>query len=184
MSTDPVPPQELRIGVGPFADPKLFLDSGVQTLELFRDRTGLLPQHSVLDVGCGCGRVALALRSFLADGDYVGLDPCEEYVDWCNTHIAAVDSRFRFIHLDTVAPRYNDASETSASQLQFPLLGSFDRCLFSSVIAARLFLVAYQIPRRALSLAGSWRGDNRTQQHRARQTHDSRRRCCQWKTSQ
>ncbi len=61
IATHPIPPRELRIGVGPVGDPEVFLDSGLQTLELFRHQAGLLPYHPVLDVGSRRGRIAWSL---------------------------------------------------------------------------------------------------------------------------
>jgi ubiquinone/menaquinone biosynthesis C-methylase UbiE len=94
-----IPPLELRWGVGPFDDPEDFLSSGRDDVAIVVRLSGLRPEHSVLEVGCGSGRVALALRAFLsATGSYVGLDPSADYLDWCNGHLAAdVRSVFRTV---------------------------------------------------------------------------------------
>ncbi len=53
----------------------------------------------VLDVGCGSGRLSLAVASLLgANGRYVGIDISHEDIDLCLR--LGHDSRFSFVHLD------------------------------------------------------------------------------------
>jgi SAM-dependent methyltransferase len=43
---------------------------------------GLQPRHSVVDVGCGSGRLAKALVPYLASGGYLGTDVVQELLDY------------------------------------------------------------------------------------------------------
>ena len=135
MTQLPIPPESLRIGVGPFADPDVFLQSGRETVQLARRLVALQPHERVLDVGCGCGRVALALTEYLADaGTYVGFDPNREYIAWCTQHISGLDKRFRFEHIDVQAGVYNPAGKMPVEHLAFPYRTStFDVALLCSV---------------------------------------------------
>jgi SAM-dependent methyltransferase len=43
---------------------------------------GLQPRESVVDVGCGSGRLAKALAPYLASGNYLGTDVAQELLDY------------------------------------------------------------------------------------------------------
>jgi SAM-dependent methyltransferase len=78
---------------------------GKDFLEHFTSVGGLLPDHRVIDIGCGPGRMAIPLTSFMSsDGSYEGIDTWSEGVDWCSRHITPRFRNFRFGSLDTRAP--------------------------------------------------------------------------------
>jgi SAM-dependent methyltransferase len=129
-----VPPQDLRARVGPFSDAGLFVASGRQTVERAQRLTGLSSSSHVLDIGCGCGRVALPLADTLHEGIYVGLDPDIDHITWCNEEIASRDPRFSFYHLDIDVPPYNAGGRVRVEELQFPVPGPFDVVILSSVL--------------------------------------------------
>jgi SAM-dependent methyltransferase len=51
--------------------------------------SGLRPQHHLVDVGCGSGRLAVALRDYLAQGAYTGTDVVPELVDYARARTPA-----------------------------------------------------------------------------------------------
>ncbi|MCS6773873.1 MAG: class I SAM-dependent methyltransferase [Thermoflexales bacterium] len=62
---------------------------------------GLHPESRLLDLGCGCGALALQLRQYVKPergGSYVGLDVHLPSIRWCQRHI--VQPGFRFAALD------------------------------------------------------------------------------------
>lgn len=61
-------------------------------LELLR-YAGLEPRHSVVDVGCGSGRLALPLAQFLT-GTYIGIDVVPDMVDYARGIVGRPDWRF------------------------------------------------------------------------------------------
>src|SRR5262249_38055160 len=65
--TLPLPPENLRVWVGPFADGDLFRESGNETVRSIVELCGLDSDARVLEVGCGCGRVAAALAPHLSE---------------------------------------------------------------------------------------------------------------------
>lgn len=130
----PVPPEELRLGIGPFSDPKLFIESGFETVQLAERLAGLKPDHTVLDIGCGCGRVALPLRSYLSNsGRYLGFDLNRDYIEWCKSNIAGTDNRFQFVHYDLVSASYNPDGIADPAELELSEHQSFDLAILSSV---------------------------------------------------
>ena len=48
-------------------------------------RQGLTPEHNVVDVGCGSGRLAKALVPYLRDGRLLGTDVVRELLDYART---------------------------------------------------------------------------------------------------
>jgi 2-polyprenyl-3-methyl-5-hydroxy-6-metoxy-1,4-benzoquinol methylase len=57
---------------------------------------GLLPTHTVLDVGCGIGRLAYKMADYLTSGSYYGFDISRAAVNWLNTNYASVLPNFFF----------------------------------------------------------------------------------------
>lgn len=88
----PLPPASLRAQVGPLhADASFFLRSGEQHAELVRDVLGeqgteLEAVGSLLDWGCGCGRV-LRHWAGLPHTRVLGCDINPRMVDWCTTNL-------------------------------------------------------------------------------------------------
>ena len=62
----------------------------------------LEPGSRLLDIGCGCGRVARHLLDAPLAG-YAGFDRHPGMIEWAQAHIGARDDRFRFQHVDVVS---------------------------------------------------------------------------------
>lgn len=88
----PLPPARLRTQVGPLhADAAFFLRSGKHNADLVRDLlrengTPIEELDTVLDWGCGCGRV-LRHWSDLSDTRVFGCDIDRRMVAWCNDNL-------------------------------------------------------------------------------------------------
>jgi SAM-dependent methyltransferase len=89
----PVPPEALRVRVGHWPDPDHFLAVGRKIFWDVKRLLSLVDRRieefgTILDFGCGCGRV---LRHFLAlaDGREVhGADIDPEGIGWCREHLS------------------------------------------------------------------------------------------------
>jgi SAM-dependent methyltransferase len=133
----PIPPEELRVWVGPFGDPELYQASGNRNLRSIIEHCGLEPHAQVLEVGCGCGRIATALASYLTDsGGYDGFDVAAPLINWCREELQPRLPRFRFHLADEVhAPGHNPSGTRSAAEFKFPYPGGrFDLVILSSVL--------------------------------------------------
>lgn len=111
----PLPPDEYRRLVGP-TEAKFFdnptgapLFPGLP-LDVYR---------SVLDFGCGCGRLA---RQFLQQRPrperYLGLDRHAGMIEWCQGQLAPAASAFEFRHHDAFHPHLNPGGHVDP--LPFP----------------------------------------------------------------
>jgi ubiquinone/menaquinone biosynthesis C-methylase UbiE len=132
-----VPPGRLMFVGGTRSDFRAMGDKWVQT---FIRLAGLKPSESVLDVGCGVGRMAASLSRYLnADARYEGFDIVREGIDWCQEHITPRFPRFRFQHADLYNKGYNPGGTLRAADFRFPYDGStFDLVILTSVFTHML----------------------------------------------
>ena len=59
----------------PLYDPLVKLLGADRARKKLFDQAGVQPQHRVLDIGCGTGTFAVAIKGWLPNADVVGLDP-------------------------------------------------------------------------------------------------------------
>ena len=123
-----LPPLRLRdVGQGDFRR----IGEGLAAMLV---RHGLEPQHRVLDIGCGVGRVALPLTRILTTGTYDGFDIVKRWVRWCRRHITPRHPNFRFAHADVYNSHYNRGGVPAAS-FRFP----YDDASFDFAFATSVF---------------------------------------------
>jgi SAM-dependent methyltransferase len=133
MPTDPslLPPQHLVDLVGG-GDYRMV---GESYLRYFVDHCGLRPDHRVLDVGCGSGRIAAALTTFLdSGGSYDGFDVVDEAIAWCEREISRRFSNFRFRVVDVQNRFYRPDGAIDSARFTFPYVDrAFDFVFLTSV---------------------------------------------------
>jgi ubiquinone/menaquinone biosynthesis C-methylase UbiE len=97
-------------------------------------RAHLVPEASVLDLGCGNGSVARALTRILAPtGRYEGLDINAASVDWLREQYKPF-ANFHFTHADVRNVAYNPAGRYEPDDYRLPFPdASFDVVLLKSV---------------------------------------------------
>ena len=135
IAIPPVEFRELVCGVGA-AD--TFEAVGCQ-LRDFLDQLGMLLTSgvSLLDVGCGCGRLARYLTE-LPIGSYTGFDRHKGMVDWCVREISSQDPRFRFDYFELKSAYTvldGQAGTIDAETFRFP----YADAAFDSVVLASVF---------------------------------------------
>jgi len=126
----PLPPVWLR-DVGP-SD---FEATGDEFLGYFIEMGHLRASESVLEIGCGPGRMARPLTRYLGrEGRYVGVDVVASAIRWCRRHISRRHPNFRFDHVNLANARYNPSGRLRASDFVFPYGdSSFDFVFLTSV---------------------------------------------------
>jgi SAM-dependent methyltransferase len=112
-----LPPHDLRNYVGD-GD---FVTIGDEFLRIFVDIAGLRRDESILDVGCGVGRIALPLTRYLnANGHYEGFDIVPQAIQWCQENITPRYPNFTFHLADICNSNYNPHGTEDARTYQFP----------------------------------------------------------------
>jgi len=125
-----VPPRgKIFIGHGDY------VKQGEKFLGYFQELAGLKPEHAVLDVGCGIGRMAVPLSRFLnEEGSYDGFDIVKSGIDWCNKYISTEYPNFRFQYTGLYNQLYNTSYKVDASNFIFPYShGKFNFVFLTSV---------------------------------------------------
>jgi SAM-dependent methyltransferase len=125
-----LPPRYLRdVGPGDFEE------IGREFLGHMICLASLQPSESVLEIGCGPGRLALPLSTYLSDkGRYAGVDVVAKAVAWCRRNISRRHPNFAFHHADVLNQRYNPGGKFEARTYTFPFPDhSFDFILLASV---------------------------------------------------
>jgi SAM-dependent methyltransferase len=124
-----IPPRRLQEAVGAGS----YRAIGEEFRRHFVELGGLRPGDDVLDVGCGSGRMAFALRDYLTSR-YEGFDVAPDSIEWCRRNITPQHPSFHFQVADIRSERYNPDGRYEASNYRFPYDDqSFDFAFLTSV---------------------------------------------------
>jgi len=129
----PPPFAGLDYNAGPF-----FTEIGQEFKKHFIN-FGMKPDHRVLDVGCGFGRIAIPLTDYLTSkGSYVGLDIVPSGISWCMGNITPKFPGFNFFHANIFNGNYNPTGTLTARDFKFPFVECFDFVFLTSVFTHML----------------------------------------------
>jgi len=85
------------------------------------NKAGLNKHSTVLEIGCGYGRIAAALTDLIVlPGRYDGIEIVKKAVDWCTGEITARYPHFKFHHADVSNPYAKSEDGRSASTYRLP----------------------------------------------------------------
>ena len=107
------PPRFIEYGGGGF------VPVGNALVGLMTARAGLTDGMTVMDVGAGIGRNAVALSKRFQNLDYIGFDVVRYGVRWCRKRFSGLP-RYRFIHADIFNSFYNPRGLETALAYRFP----------------------------------------------------------------
>ena len=99
--------------------------------------SAFLPKRArILDIGCGCAKLARFLHIIPTIKSYVGFDVIRENVAWSVQAFAHVrDTRFTFVRADIYTDVYNPNGTINATSYKFPVANG----AVNFVVAASLF---------------------------------------------
>jgi SAM-dependent methyltransferase len=122
----------LRRYVGPL---RSFEMSGAEFFVYLKMICALQPHERVLDIGCGCGMMAMFLKDHLDEqGVYVGVDIHEPSIQWSRKNISRRHRNFIFRHIDVRNEAFNPSGKHPADRFRFPFDDrSFDLIILKSV---------------------------------------------------
>ena len=95
---------------------------GARWAETFSLYAGLTAESAVLDVGCGPGRMALAIgqRFRFRTPRYLGFDINRRDIEWCTSAITRRHPAYRFSHVDVRNGHYNPSGRIAPENATFP----------------------------------------------------------------
>ena len=89
-----------------YKNDKAFIKTAVGDVRRLEKYCGLDTSSSLLDWGCGAGRLAVGVREHFGQiRDYHGVDIQAELIDWANENLTSPG--FRFTHVNVSNERYN-----------------------------------------------------------------------------
>jgi SAM-dependent methyltransferase len=116
--------QEMPPKAGNFSGDRALHDFGARgefLVDALVKTAALTPSSHVLDIGCGPGRLAIAMSKFMdADGRYEGLDVVPEGIKWCEQHVASAHANVNFTLADVYNKEYNPQGRQQAADYRFP----------------------------------------------------------------
>lgn len=117
-----------------------YLAAGSEFFEYFVTLGQLKSDGSVLDVGCGSGRMAVPLTKYLTtEGHYQGFDIVPPAIEWCTNTITARYPQFYFSVADVLNNIYNPVGKHTPAEYTFPYPSeSFDLVYLTSVFTHML----------------------------------------------
>ena len=117
-----------------------YLEVGQRYLGYFIRYAGLMPHHYVLDVGCGVGRMAVALTGYLDQtARYDGFDVVKQGIHWCQEHVTTSYPNFQFRQVEVINDLYI-ATGKKAQHFTFPYeSSSYDVTIVISVFTHMIY---------------------------------------------
>lgn len=100
-------------------------------------KAGLNKNSTVLEIGCGYGRVAAALTDLIVvPGRYDGVEIVEKAVEWCTKEITTPYPNFKFHHADVSNPYAKCENGRAASTYRLPFKdNTYDVVYLTSVFS-------------------------------------------------
>ena len=107
-----LPPVRLRMGGAHFRQDADVVDAAIRDVAVLQRYAGLDRNSSLLDWGCGAGRLAVGVKQALGHvRDYHGVDVQPTLVEWAQTNLT--DRHTRFSLVDQRNERYNPDGEAT-----------------------------------------------------------------------
>ena len=129
-----IPPRGMR-----FDGADNYIRMGTVGVNSLIELCDLQPHHSLLDVGCGTGRMALPLIEYFTTGSYEGFDIVPQWIDWSTKNITRWHPNLHFRFVDVYSRHYNSTGGVAARDFVFPYRdGEFDCALLMSIFTHML----------------------------------------------
>lgn len=101
-----------------------------------------LSGKTIIDYGCGNGRLAMALSETIFDVDYYGVDirlPC---VEFCRDAFLQTTDKFHFCHLDIHSDHYWKSGSIKPEDARLPFISGFADIIFSNSVYTHIYPIS------------------------------------------
>ena len=96
--------------------------TGRALLQQLVEYVGLQADDTVLDIGCGTGRLAAPLAGFLSPcGGYLGFDVARRAIAACRRRVGRARPDFRFVEADVANREYRAGGRQTEAAYRFPI---------------------------------------------------------------
>lgn len=117
-----IPDPEIRNWTGPFDDKNYYFNLGKEQSEKIIQWLSIKPDQKILDIGCGCGRIAIHFLDYLSgQGQYIGIDSNKELLSYCVDNISKVNNNFQFKFIDAYNGVYSQDGKLKCKDIVFPI---------------------------------------------------------------
>lgn len=121
-----------------------YLRSAELEAERILKRVGVPANGTVLDVGCGQGRLAIGLLRKAPGVAYLGVDVDAASIDWCARHLGS--QTFRFTHVNVENERYNPkGARLEAAPFRFNLADGTMHLIYAYSVFSHMTLAHIEI---------------------------------------
>lgn len=123
-----LPPNHMRVRVG--VSNKLLFNQpfhlwlGMHYWMRWLSNDYVKPDSDVVEIGCGCGRIALPLRNDWFTGTYLGIDIDRELLQWCSEHFPP--EKFTFLASNHKSATYTSSVSSEATEFSLGEIESKD----------------------------------------------------------
>ncbi|MEO6447213.1 MAG: class I SAM-dependent methyltransferase [Gemmatimonadaceae bacterium] len=125
--------------------PSLMREEGITILEewfrwgeewsmLLRTYGKLTPTSDVLEIGCGLGRIAFAIRYLLPRGTYTGFEIVRQKVEFLQPTFTPAHRNFSFVWADVANTYYNPGGTLNPVQYHFPAAEASKDLVFAASV--------------------------------------------------
>jgi SAM-dependent methyltransferase len=137
LGSSVLPAKHLRLGGAEFKDDSYFLASAKAEADRLRVHCHYVSGQSVLDVGCGVGRLPIGILAQAKSlSGYVGVDVDPAVISWCEKYLKSGAS---FHAVNVLNQRYNPGGAALSGNFHFPFRDhSFDVLYLYSVFSHML----------------------------------------------
>lgn len=117
-----IPAPEIRNWTGPFDDKEYYFNLGKEQSEKIIQWLSIKPDQKILDIGCGCGRIAIHFLNYLNEqGQYIGIDSNKRLLSYCADNISIINNNFQFKLIDAYNGVYSQDGKLKCKDIIFPI---------------------------------------------------------------
>jgi SAM-dependent methyltransferase len=117
-----LPPNHLRVRIGVgnklLFNQAQYLEVGYSFWLQWLSRGYVTDRSDILEIGCGCGRIAHHLRGEWFTGTYIGVDIDQELLNWDSSNFPP--NKFKFVSSSHTSATYSAGVAKEGSQFTFP----------------------------------------------------------------
>ncbi len=123
-----IPLKGFRFCGSEFQDNQFFIESAENEAIKILNNLEISNKTTILDIGCGYGRVAIGLKRVNQNINYIGMDVHPKAINWCAKYLS--DEKYSFSRIDFENERYNEDGKKIDDYFQFKISDKSIDCIY------------------------------------------------------